>query len=669
MVDEIAKKLGEVKDQLEDTAEAVVDALTGSDEQVDEVSAPTAKESADASPELAAETVGDSGTASIDSASVELITETEESLETASVADVSEDASFDPPIAVAPEPATVEDAPAAPADTSESADEAALAAATDALVVAAVGAIAPEATGSTQTPVPDADAAPETTPEPAAPAEPAPEPIVATQLTWGFIDTEGKIYQATTEHFRGRAIGVAVGEDPPQVPEFEANFLPLVKDVEALEVEVAAAKNKVAVMGRVRRMKSTAGKAQALGDFEDLFSRLNALEATIQTEINERRAVKEELIVKSEALKDSTSWKATGDAYKALFEEWKAVGATGREADDALWARFIGAREEFNKARGVHFEERREQWDQNRLLKQDLIVKALELSSSTEWRDTSIAMRAVFDDWKKVGSAGRQSDEELWKQFRAAQEIFYDRRKTFWEENRKAKEALCERSEAASTSDEEREVTVEAMKELMAEWKTIGTTGKRDVDDALWTRFRASQNEFFDSRKKVTAARDSAFRESMQEKESLVVAIEALAYSPDPVDAADEAKRLKAEFDALPPIRQDREEALARRARKALGDIRVNAAAEGARRAVSWEGKLREALLRSEGQIISLERAVEEQVETLKELQSERSSATGDEQTALDTQISDLEATISKNKSEIERLQESTAEVGKSLDD
>ena len=494
-------------------------------------------------------------------------------------------------------------------------------------------------------------------------------PVVKVELTWGFIDTEDKIHQASTEHFRGRAIGVAVGENPPQVAEFEANFLPLVKDVDALEAEVAAAKNKVAVMGRVRRMKSTAGKAQALGDFEDLFTRLNALEASVQTEINERRAAKEELIVKSEALKDSTSWKVTGEAYKGLFEEWKAIGATGREADDVLWARFIGAREEFNKARGAHFEERRELWDQNRLLKQDLIVKALELSSSSEWRETSIAMRGVFDEWKKVGSAGRQSDEELWKQFRGAQEIFYDRRKAFWDENIKAKEALCERSEAAGTSDEEREVTVETMKGLMAEWKTVGTTGKREVDDALWTRFRESQNEFFDSRKKATTARDSAFRESVQEKESIVIAIEALSYSPDPVEAADEANRLRDQFDALPPVRQDREEVLARRVRKALGDIRVNAAAEGARRAVSWEGKLREALLRSEGQIVNLERSVEEQAETLTELQAGRSSTSGEDREALDQRISDVEATIAKNSAEIERLRESTEEVGKSLDD
>lgn len=502
---------------------------------------------------------------------------------------------------------------------------------------------------------------PELTPDPDTPV------VVATQLTWGFVDTEGRVHQASTDRFRGRVIGkIHGGSGEPQIAEFESNFGPLAKEVELLEADVSGAKNKVSVLGRVRKMKTTAGRAEALGDFDSLFRRLHELEGAIQQEIDERRATKEALIARAEEMKESNDWKVTGEAYKALFLEWKEVGASGREADDALWARFIAARESFNTRRSEHFNQRQEQWEGNRLLKQDLIVRAHELSTSDQWRQTADALRSLFDEWKKIGSAGRQSDEELWQQFRGAQQHFYDRRSAVWDDARRAKEALCQRAEDLRESTDY-ETTVEEMKSMMADWKAVGTSGKRDVDDALWNRFRAAQNAFFDRRFAEASAREQQERSRLQRKDEITTRIEALAYSSDPVAAAEEAATLRAEFDTLPPLRKDKEETLQRRIRKAMGDIRVNAAAEGARRAVSWQGKLREALERSQDQIESLQNTIASQTATLAELRAGAQSATGDEREALNRQADELAASMAFNQAEIERLRGSMSDIEASV--
>ncbi|MGD9711765.1 MAG: DUF349 domain-containing protein [Thermomicrobiales bacterium] len=490
---------------------------------------------------------------------------------------------------------------------------------------------------------------------------------VASELTWGFIDTEGRVHQKTTERFRGRVIGrIHGGSGEPQIAEYEANFGPLAKEVEVLEGDVTTAKNKVAVLGRVRKMKTTAGRAEALGDFDELFRRLHELETTIQQEIDDRRAAKEALIARAEEMKDSTDWKVTGEAYKELFQEWKQVGATGREADDSLWARFIAARELFNTRRSEHFNQRQEQWEGNRLLKQDLIVRAHELSTSDQWRPTSDALRALFDEWKKIGSAGRQSDEELWQQFRGAQQHFYDRRSAAWDDARQRKEALCQRAEDLRESTDW-EATVDEMKAMMADWKTIGTSGKRDVDDALWNRFRSAQNAFFDKRYAEASAREQEERSKMQRKDEITTSIEALAYSSDAVAAAEQAAALRAEFDALPPLRKDREEGLQRRIRKAMGDIRVNAAAEGARRAVSWQGKLREALERSQDQIEGLEQSIKTQESQLADLRANLSSAPSEEKDDLERQIQELNESLSYNQAEVDRLRGSMTDIEASV--
>jgi hypothetical protein len=497
-------------------------------------------------------------------------------------------------------------------------------------------------------------------------AEPE-EPAVPVEiLAWGFIDQNRRIHQNTTENYRGHVVGKAYDNPENQIAELESSFALFVKDADLIETDAETARNKVGILGRIRKLKATAGKADALGDFDALFARLRTLEAKLVEEIEAKKALKESLIARAEEIKESTDWRATGDAYKALFEEWKTVGATGKESDDSLWARFIGAREYFNQRRSQHFEQRQEQWGTNATLKQDLIVRAHELSTSDDWRGTSEALRNLFAEWKTVGSAGRQQDEELWKQFRGAQQHFYDRRAAFYEDNKSRKEALAARARELSTS-EDWEATFEEMKAMMADWRTIGTAGNRDLDNKLWDQFRGAQNAFFDRRFESQAKREQEAREAVKGKEQLVQAVEALGYSGDPVAAQEEASRLKSEYDALPMIRKDRQDQLDRRMRKALGDIKVNAAAEGARRAVTWEGKIREALYKSKEQLDGLKNSVSANQEALAAAQADLAAATGDEASILQDTISALQQSIADDNAEIDRLQTSITDIESSL--
>ena len=76
----------------------------------------------------------------------------------------------------------------------------------------------------------------------------------------------------------------------------------------------------------------------------------------------------------------------TGDAYKALFDEWKQVGAAGRELDDQPWSRFNAARGTFNERRAKHFEEREQVWSANRAQKEELCAQAEAHADSTDGR-------------------------------------------------------------------------------------------------------------------------------------------------------------------------------------------------------------------------------------------------------------------------------------------
>jgi hypothetical protein len=194
-----------------------------------------------------------------------------------------------------------------------------------------------------------------------------------------------------------------------------------------------------------------------------------------------------------------------------------------------------------------------------------------------------------------------------------------------------------------------------------------GDDGRLALDNKLWDAFRGAQNAFFDRRFESQARREQEGREAAKGKEQIVSAIEALAYSGDSVAAQDEAVRLKEQYDALPAIRKDRQDQLDRRLRKALGDIKVNAAAEGARRAVTWEGKIREALFKSKEQLDGLRNSVAANQEALAAARTDLAAASGDEAVVLNDTIAALEQSIADDSAEIDRLETSITDIEASL--
>ena len=126
-------------------------------------------------------------------------------------------------------------------------------------------------------------------------------------------------------------------------------------------------------------------------------------------------------------------------------------------------------------------------------------------------------MRGILDEWKTIGGLDRKVDDALWKRYSAARETFNRRRGSHFAEldrdragARHAKERLCERAEALTASTDWG-ATSGAFRDLLTEWKAAGRAAK-DVDDALWRRFKAAQDGFFAARNAVSADRRASRR-------------------------------------------------------------------------------------------------------------------------------------------------------------
>lgn len=241
----------------------------------------------------------------------------------------------------------------------------------------------------------------------------------------------------------------------------------------------------------------------------------------------------------------------TGDARK-IKAAAAALAETLPEAHvlgdvDSLAAR-LDAIAQHAEAAAVAERTRRDEHRAEQIARKEALAAEAEdlAANSTQWKAAGDRLRTILDEWKGISGLDRKTDDALWKRYSAARETFNRRRGSHFSEldkeragAKQAKEALCVRAEAL-TGSTDWGATSAAFRDLLTEWKAVGRASK-DVDDALWRRFKAAQDTFFAARNSVTAERDAEFAANADAKEALLAEAERIDTSD--ADAARAALR------------------------------------------------------------------------------------------------------------------------------
>lgn len=273
----------------------------------------------------------------------------------------------------------------------------------------------------------------------------------------------------------------------------------------------------------------------------------------------------------------------TGDARKikanalALAETLPTAAVLGDV--DALAERLTGLRDQADAIAAADRSKRDEHRAAQTARKEALAAEAEELAAnSTQWKTAGDRLRTILDEWKTITGLDRKVDDALWKRYSAARDTFNRRRGSHFAELdrersgvRQSKERLCRRAEELSDSTDWTATSAEFRK-LLTEWKAAGRTS-RDVDDALWRRFKAAQDVFFTARNAATAEKDAEFRANAAAKEVLLAEAEKLDISNH--EAARAALRSIAEkWDAIGKVPRERSAELERRLRAVEKKVR-----------------------------------------------------------------------------------------------
>lgn len=169
----------------------------------------------------------------------------------------------------------------------------------------------------------------------------------------------------------------------------------------------------------------------------------------------------------------------------------------------------------------------------------------------THWKQSGQNLRDLLEEWKTLQRKGprleKAVEDELWKRFSTARTQFDRHRRQFFSaldqaqsEAKRVKEDLIAEAEALQTSTDWG-ATSAAFRDLMNRWKQAPRASRKE-DDALWARFRAAQQVFFDARRAKDEATDSEYRENLVAKEELLVEAEKILPVTD-LEAAKKALR------------------------------------------------------------------------------------------------------------------------------
>ncbi len=423
-------------------------------------------------------------------------------------------------------------------DTADAADVEAAGAAEAAPAPRAVPAPAP-APRAVPKPVPVARPAAEPAVADLAPAAaaPAPEgvaPHVAVASSdpgrWGRVDDEGNVYVRTADGERSVGSWQA-GEPAEGLAHFARRFDDIRTEVELLEARlVSGSGDPKQAATNAKHIKDGLAEAHVVGDLAALEARIEFVLAHAAVAVDKAKhdreearagsvARKEELVAEAEALaEESTQWKVAGDRLRTILDEWKTIKGVDRKTDEQLWRRFSKARDTFNRRRGSHFADLDRQRSTAKGRKLELVEEAERLSESDDWGPTAGRYKELMLEWKAAGRAPKDADDTLWQRFRAAQDAFFSRRSSVFDErdaefadNAKKKEDLLAEAEKINPQGDLDAARAQLHK-IQERWEEVGKVPRERIRE-LEGRLRAVEE-------KVRTASDAQWRRTDPEAEA-----------------------------------------------------------------------------------------------------------------------------------------------------
>ena len=250
-----------------------------------------------------------------------------------------------------------------------------------------------------------------------------------------------------------------------------------------------------------------------------------------------------------------------------LHDEWRETGPVANEYKEALWERFKAASSRINKQHQEYFDSIKQEQMKNLALKSELCSKTEALAeqpytSRKEWNKASERLIEIQKMWRTIGFAPKKDNTRIYERFRNACDRFFETKREFYagvksemEHNLALKQELCEAAESLQSSEDWKHATEELLA-LQTKWKSVGAVSRRH-SDAVWKRFRAACDKFFERKSEHFASIESEHEANLQKKLALLDEMTAADVKEGGYDMIKEFQRRWSEIGYVPIKQKD----------------------------------------------------------------------------------------------------------------
>lgn len=295
---------------------------------------------------------------------------------------------------------------------------------------------------------------------------------------------------------------------------------------------------------------------------ETFFYHIKIYRELREHDLHRNQQLKLDVIKRIQALADVENIKDVEQSIKALQNEWDETGPIGNEEWENIKNLYWDAvRAAYTRIQSF-YDEKRTEIAENLEKKKSIAQRAAELVEQVkaevpkDWKAVTDVLIGLQNEWKTIGFGPRKENEDIWKEFRASCDAFFETKKSFFDTIRsqfdgvaEKKQALIQKLEAIKTSTEWKSAT-EKIVALQKEWKTLGNAGHK-FEQKLWKEFRAACDYFFDAKQAHFSEQDKALAGNLTAKNELIETIKSTILPEDKKEALALLRDFAAAFNAI----------------------------------------------------------------------------------------------------------------------
>jgi len=215
----------------------------------------------------------------------------------------------------------------------------------------------------------------------------------------------------------------------------------------------------------------------------------------LEEKFEENLKIKNEIIAQIITISEKTinshkDWQSNIKEIETLRETFFKTGKVPSKENEKTWSSFKDASRTFNKNKNNYYKTLKKDQSENYQKKLELVEIAEQNKDSEDLETTLVLMKNIQNKWKTIGHIPRRDSDKLWKRFRGACNIFFDR---YHEQKNNGSEeeiiALDQKNKLLETVKlfeltDDKDKNLEALNDFSSQWKKIGRVvqSKRFID-------------------------------------------------------------------------------------------------------------------------------------------------------------------------------------------